>query len=120
MAVIGKLLHATHATAPVPYFTSWQGRGGNSGVFVADIAALNIGSGKVKITVQTKNTEDADDSGTGQDLGSFDDITSLPASPRTKYLSGFKELVRYKIEVFGSPDDNWVHMRMLSPSWLWN
>lgn len=118
MAVIGQMIAATDATTPAPYYTPWRGRGGNAAVFVADVIAMN--TAKVKIAVQTKNSEDADASGTSQDLGYFDDITSLPSTPRTKYLAGFKELVRYKIEVFGSPDDNWVHMRMLAPSWLAN
>ena len=125
MAVpIGVLIHATHQTNPTPYLTPWSGRGGNAGVFVADVIALNLTAGdqKVVITVQTKNSEDADDNSqpSSQDLGSFENITSVPSTPPTKYLSGFKELYRYKIRVFGSVSSDWAHMRMLRPSWITN
>ena len=117
---IGQLLHATHATTPTPFYTPWTGRGGNAAVFAADVIAANYGSGKVKITIQTKNSGQADASAT--DLASFSDINTIPipATPPTKYASSMLELVRFKIEVFGDPSDNWVHMRMLAPSWVTN
>jgi hypothetical protein len=121
---IGQLLHANGTTNPdpTPYFTPWTGRGGNSAVFVVDVIALNLtaGGAQVVITVQTKNSEDPDATDASQDVGSFDAITTLPTTPLTKYLSGFEELVRYKITVKGSASDDWVHMRMLAPSWLRN
>lgn len=124
MVPIGVLIHATGTSSPTPYFTPWSRRGGNAAVFVADVIALHLtamtSSYRVVITVQTKNSEDADASGSSQDVGVFDDIQTLPASPRTKYLSGFKELFRYKVEVYGDASDDWVHMRMLDPSWLRN
>jgi hypothetical protein len=122
MAVpIGVLIHAGGTSTPTPYFTPWSGRGGNSAVFVADVIALNLSSSgagyKILITVQTKNSEDVDP---GTDLGTFAEISTVPSSPPTKYLTGLKELFRYKIEVFGSAASDWVHMRMLGPSWLSN
>jgi hypothetical protein len=116
---IGQLLHATHATTPIPYYTPWAGRGGNAAVFAVDIIAANFGGGAVVITIQSKNSEDTD-SVSGIDLGSFSAINTVPTSPATKYQAGLKELYRYKIEVAGDPADNWVHMRMLAPSWLRN
>jgi hypothetical protein len=121
MSPIGVLIHAAGNPATTSYFTRWSGRGGNSAVFVADVIALNLsGGGKVKITIQTKNSEDPDATGSSQDLGAFDDITALPGAPRTRYLSGLKELYRFKITVDGSASADWVHMRMLAPSWLPN
>lgn len=119
---IGVLLHATHATNPTPFYTAWDGRGGNAAVFVADIIALNLTSGdqKVVITVQTKNSEDPDATDASQDLGSFANIVTAGDPPVTKYLAGLKELFRYKIRVFGSVSADWVHMRMLRPSWVSN
>jgi len=123
MLPIGVLIHAG-GPSPAPYFTPWAGRGGNAAVFVADIIALNLtASGftpKVVITVQTKNSEDVDSTTTSQDVGSFADITGSSPTPPTKYLSEFKELYRYKIVVKGDPGVDWVHMRMLTPSWLPN
>jgi hypothetical protein len=121
--VFGSSIHATGTVAPTPYFTAWTGRGGDSAIFVADVIALNLTTSPAKlvITIQSKNSEDPDAAGTAQDLGAFDDITPpIPSTPRTRYLSGLKELYRFKIEVYGNPSSDWVHMRMLRPSWLRN
>lgn len=122
MLPFGSHIGAGGISAPTPQFTPWQSRGGNAAVFVVNVLEFQLATppNKIVVTVQSKNTEDPDASGTSQDVGAFDDITAMPSSPRTKYLSGFKELYRYKIEVFGDPSDDWVRLRMLSPSWLPN
>jgi hypothetical protein len=116
--VIGQLLHATTTQ---PYYTPWSGRRGNSAVMVLDVIACSLTGGTgAQISVQTKNSEDPDSSPTPDTLGSFANITSVPATPPTLYVSGFKELYRLKVTFVSTGADDWLHFRQLQPSWVTN
>jgi hypothetical protein len=73
---------------------------------------------KLVVTVQTKNSEDKD--GEAVDLSSFPDIIEASAIPMTQFQTEFKELYRYRFAFVQPGADDWVHYRLLSPSWVSN
>lgn len=126
--IIGQVLHAINGAdgTETYYFSPWFGRGGNLMGLVADIIATE-GLKEFGVTVQTKNTEDADP-GTG--LTSEMVVNPVTAGTHNSVVgatlpgatAGALELVRYRfrLEVAGTTADGWIHFRMLNPTWLTN
>lgn len=122
--VIGKFLPAAE-TPGLVYQSAWFPSGGNEIHAVVDLIHV-IGSGTVKVEVETKNSEQDDDSAT---LMSGGGSGTLSTAGRTAFSAGASieqgstnagllELSRYKITVIGTDAGDGVYIRMLNPSWL--
>lgn len=96
------------------YLSPWFPRQGDAAVFSAEVIALGA-SASLQVGIQTKNSEDVDSaplpSGTGT-LGLTNSMTTTGVG--TVAVTGMKELVRFYYLVGAT---NWVHFRVLPPSW---
>lgn len=95
-------------------YSPWFPGEGDSATFVCD--TIGIGTKVLlDITVQHKNHGETDAQSTT--AGSFSQINSIGQT--SLRVTGMKEMVRYKFD--GLLDDDappeWVHFRMLWPSW---
>ena len=96
-------------------YSPWFPRQGNAATFAMEV--IGISGATLTVTVHTKNTEDADNSGTQAATGgSFSAVTTAPQQP-VKRNYDLKELVRFQYVVTGSNAYDWVHFRMLPPAW---
>lgn len=108
---------------PAEGYTRWFQRQGDAATFAIERLGHEItgASAQCKITVQTKNSESADDS--ADDLGSAFDL-SKTNSVTTERRSDLKELVRLKLHWTESPNapssGDFVRVRVLPPMWEFN
>ena len=114
--IIGETICAVNAAATTVY-SPWFPRQGNAATFVLEVIA-EANSAKVEVTVQTKNSEDADP-GTSAAGTSF---SQSGAGTKKNRNYNFKELVRFKVEVSTTVIGTvaWAHFRMLNPAWETN
>jgi len=77
------------------------------------ITAVLSGSTTFGVSIETKNSEEADGSATT--AGSFSEVGSIGVQS-TGLLTGLKELVRYRYNA----KSGWVHFEMQDPQWLEN
>ena len=123
--IFGQLLNSGASGQALDYYTPWFEREGNWAKMVADIIQISSANCTVTITVQTKNSEDSDGSISATTWGSGS-ITSTglkdwaAGADLSSSSDGFLELLRFKITVQGLDSQEWVHMRMLNPSWQTN
>lgn len=111
--IIGQTLE-TEVTA----YTPWLPRRGDAATFLVDVIGIQSSNCQLTVTIQHKNLDEADSSATT--AGTFSVATSTGI--KTKRVSGLKELVRLKyFMTLGSPGNpEWIHLRMLVPSWETN
>ena len=108
------------------FYSPWFPRGGNGASMTLDVIAINGTSTAIQVTVETKNSEDADNeidastwaSGSVTAVGT--DTWTAGEEGGDAANQGFLELVRFKYAVTSS--DGWgnVLFRMLNPSWFTN
>jgi len=109
--IIGEVIFEGYTT----FYSPWFPRGGDDAVFILE--TFDISGLTLTWTFWTKNAEDTDASAT--QVGSAETITAAGLK-ETSLLSGFKELVRYKFSTGATPSMDWVHFRVLNPSWQYN
>jgi len=91
-------------------YSPWFDRGGPSATFVCDVIAIE-GSGQLDVDVEHKNYADT----AATSAGTFTTMTAVGVS--SKDIDGLKEQVRFKYTSGGTVNTEWVHFRMLNPSW---
>ena len=118
-------------------YTPWFPRGGDKGVFAAEIIDIsqksndgtNVSLPTITMTVETKNHDQADSTAASQTKGSDSvdgDVTSVPTTLDVTSSSGLLELVRLRFELSdeepGTPilRTFYVILRVLNPSWPHN
>lgn len=113
--IIGQTILASDAGATTVY-SPWFPRDGNSATFVLDV--LVSWDSAVDVTVQTKNSQEADP-GTPASGGTIS-ITGTGRAENRNY--DFKEWVRFKYEVNVVPGktEGFAHCRMREPAWETN
>lgn len=124
--ILGQTVRApTGGTAT--YFSAWFPRQGTKGVFACNLVEY-AGLSTLQIYVQTKNTENDNTLANIKDVGSAFSVTLTAESVSTfergikidgsETTQGLLELVRYKYVLTASASaKNWVHLRMLDPTW---
>jgi hypothetical protein len=96
------------------YLSPWFPRQGDSAVFSAEVIAIGS-SASLQVGIQTKNSEETDSPPTGANSGTLGTTNSMTATGvGTVSVTGMKELVRFFYLVGAT---NWVHFRVLPPSW---
>ena len=123
----GQLLNSNLVDNGFDYYSPWFARGGNLAEMVADIIQISAGC-SVEVTVETKNSEQSDKAAatnTSWNSGAITTVTrqsfSAGATMSDTVNEGLLELVRFKVTVTTtSGNQEWVHMRMLNPSWQSN
>lgn len=102
----------------VTCYTPWSPRRGDSATVAVEI--IGRSGGGLDPTVETKNVEEVDSSAVGATAVSAFPASITSTGVTTAEYEAFKELVRLKLEVSGGNDYDWVHVRVLDPSWLTN
>ncbi len=128
--LIGTTIHA-NAGQTKTYYSPWFPRGGNGSYFSCQVIAQGQ-LASFEITVQTKNSEQADASAHGYAAQAItltdyqvttwfrgDDTNASGVNPGSS-AQGMLELVRFKYVVVGDQDAGFVHFRMMTPAWLRN
>jgi hypothetical protein len=130
--ILGQLLDG-RPNATVTYFSPWFARGGNLAKFTCQVFALEAlsgGSQGLKISVQTKNSEDSDKDAVTPQGGGAQTMSLTPLDLTVWEVGanlgdvtvGFLELVRFKYQLISTTaaTEPWVHFRVLNPAWLNN
>jgi hypothetical protein len=122
--LIGQTVLAPNATqgSGAFYYSPWMPRQGNVFQAVIEvIRASDTSNSHLRCTVQTKNNEDSDASGSVTDLVSFNANMSVTARFTALKVQdvtgGCLELVRYKYEAYDDSALQWIHFRALAPIW---
>lgn len=116
-------------SAATNYYSPWFPRGGNGAKMTCEVIADN-GLDSFKILVETKNSDQGDNSATELNGPNGETITLGTVYNRHDFdvgddvdggTQGCLELVRFKYIVDGPASGiGWVHFRMLEPQWLTN
>lgn len=94
-------------------YSPWFPRQGDAATFAAE--CIGVSGATNTITVQTKNMDEADSAATGSST-----IALSSAGTSTVRVASLKELVRFKYVVTGTNSYDWIHFRVLAPSWETN
>jgi hypothetical protein len=114
-------------------YSPWFPRGGNAGTIATEILVISraatdgssSSTPKLEMTVQTKNTDQADSAAT--DKGSAESASTGAMKVEPSVATGLLELVRIKFRLYDSESINpflprtfYVVFRALNPSWETN
>lgn len=125
--IIGQTILTDSNGDPMTFYSPWFSRGGCGAEFVIDI--LNKSSAaSLELGIQTKNSEDDNQTGTGgvvtiktQTFTASGTVLAgcdVKGALLNSSTEGLKELVRFRYILSGSGSQEWMHFRMLSPSWI--
>lgn len=92
-------------------FSPWFSRSELAAVFSAEVIDVG-GGGTLSIDVQHRNNDET----AATSLGTIGPLGAAGVTSST--MTGIKEQVRFAYAVGGTSDSDWVHFRMLNPSWI--
>jgi len=98
------------------FYGQWFGSPSDGAVFTCDAIMVKSSFLRFYVVVQTKNSGESDASATT--AVAFGAISSVGRVTAT--ATGLKQLVRYRYAVNSDPltGVEWVHFRMVGPTWL--
>lgn len=127
--IIGHTIRAPYNGGTATYFSPWFPRMGTKAVFGCNlIASAGVATSGFRVYVQTKKSEDDNESTSVVDVGNQIVPTATADSVEafelgnpidgTSGSAGFRDLVRYKYVLQSAASARgWVHFRMLEPTW---
>lgn len=92
-------------------YSPWFDRGALEGIFAADVIRIG-GAGTLTVAVEHRNRADT----LPTVLGTIGPLAVTGVGD--VQLSGVKEEVRFRYTVGGTAVTDWVHWRMLTPTWM--
>ena len=109
MSLLGQSVIGSLET--VEKYSPWFSSGSDAATFLLQIQHQMSGV-SITVTIQHKNTEEADSAATT--AATFSSASGI--GTYAKAASGLKELVRFRFDISAS-SDAWMHFRMLPPIW---